>query len=139
MVEAHRSPLCCIAPQQRRQLLATASETGTIIRVFSVPQGPKLFHSGGAPTPSTIYGTAVQHELDAALRITDLGYCPYISASAAAVVVREASRAVRLLALALLRPWSLALHAPTGGRDLESRQQRQFSGEQYRLSAQRGD
>ncbi len=55
VVEAHRSPLCCIALNSEGTLLATASETGTIIRVFSVPKGQKLFQFRRGTYPSTIY------------------------------------------------------------------------------------
>ncbi|KAI1108560.1 protein-vacuolar targeting protein Atg18 [Nemania sp. NC0429] len=55
VVEAHRSPLSCIALSNDGTLLATASETGTIIRVFSVPKGQKLYQFRRGTYPSTIY------------------------------------------------------------------------------------
>lgn len=55
VIEAHRSPLCCVALNSEGNLLATASETGTIIRVFSVPAGQKLFQFRRGSYPSTIY------------------------------------------------------------------------------------
>ncbi|KAI0403007.1 protein-vacuolar targeting protein Atg18 [Xylaria palmicola] len=55
VVEAHRSPLSCIALNNDGTLLATASETGTIIRVFSVPKGEKLYQFRRGTYPSTIY------------------------------------------------------------------------------------
>lgn len=55
VIEAHRSPLSCIALNSEGTLLATASETGTIIRVFSVPRGQKLFQFRRGTYPSTIY------------------------------------------------------------------------------------
>lgn len=55
VVEAHRAPLSCIALNNEGTLLATASETGTIIRVFSLPQGTKLYQFRGGTYPSTIY------------------------------------------------------------------------------------
>jgi autophagy-related protein 18 len=55
VIEAHRSPLSCIALNSEGTLLATASETGTIIRVFSVPKGQKLFQFRRGTYPSTIY------------------------------------------------------------------------------------
>lgn len=55
VIEAHRSPLCCIALNSEGTLLATASETGTIIRVFSVPRGQKLYQFRRGTYPSTIY------------------------------------------------------------------------------------
>jgi autophagy-related protein 18 len=55
VVEAHRSPLCCMCLNNEGTLLATASETGTIIRVFSVPKGQKLYQFRRGTYPSTIY------------------------------------------------------------------------------------
>jgi autophagy-related protein 18 len=55
VVEAHRAPLSCIALNTEGTLLATASETGTIIRIFSVPQGKKLYQFRRGTYPSTIY------------------------------------------------------------------------------------
>lgn len=55
VIEAHRSPLCCIAINSDGTMLATASETGTIIRVFSVPNGQKLYQFRRGTYPSTIY------------------------------------------------------------------------------------
>ncbi|KAI0556289.1 protein-vacuolar targeting protein Atg18 [Xylaria curta] len=55
VVEAHRSPLSCIALNNDGTLLATASETGTIIRVFSIPKGQKLYQFRRGTYPSTIY------------------------------------------------------------------------------------
>lgn len=55
VVEAHRAPLSCIALNNDGTILATASETGTIIRVFSVPRGLKLYQFRRGTYPSTIY------------------------------------------------------------------------------------
>ncbi|KAF3765928.1 hypothetical protein M406DRAFT_88734 [Cryphonectria parasitica EP155] len=55
VIEAHRSPLSCIALNSEGTLLATASETGTIVRVFSVPRGQKLYQFRRGTYPSTIY------------------------------------------------------------------------------------
>lgn len=55
VVGAHRAPLSCIALNNEGTLLATASETGTIIRVFSVPRGDKLYQFRRGTYPSTIY------------------------------------------------------------------------------------
>ncbi|KAF1964581.1 WD40 repeat-like protein [Bimuria novae-zelandiae CBS 107.79] len=43
VIQAHNSPLSCIAMNSEGTMLATASEKGTIIRVFSVPGGEKLY------------------------------------------------------------------------------------------------
>lgn len=55
VVEAHRAPLSCIALNNEGTLLATASETGTIIRVFSLPSGSKLYQFRRGSYPTTIY------------------------------------------------------------------------------------
>jgi autophagy-related protein 18 len=55
VVEAHRAPLSCIALNNEGTRLATASETGTIIRVFALPQGTKLYQFRRGTYPSTIY------------------------------------------------------------------------------------
>jgi autophagy-related protein 18 len=55
VVEAHRAPLSCIALNNEGTLLATASETGTIIRVFALPSGTKLYQFRRGTYPSTIY------------------------------------------------------------------------------------
>ncbi|GAV05961.1 hypothetical protein RvY_16009 [Ramazzottius varieornatus] len=43
MVPAHDSPLACMAFDAEGIRLATASEKGTVIRVFAIPSGDKLF------------------------------------------------------------------------------------------------
>jgi autophagy-related protein 18 len=43
MIPAHDSPLASIAFDWHGSKLATASEKGTVIRVFSVPQAKRLF------------------------------------------------------------------------------------------------
>lgn len=55
VVEAHRSPLSCIALNSQGTLLATASDKGTIIRVFSIPEGHKLCQFRRGSMPARIY------------------------------------------------------------------------------------
>lgn len=55
VIEAHRSPLACITLNSEGTLLATASDKGTIIRVFSVPDGHKLYQFRRGTMPSRIY------------------------------------------------------------------------------------
>ncbi|KAK3901055.1 WD40-repeat-containing domain protein [Staphylotrichum tortipilum] len=55
VIEAHRSPLCAVALNNDGTKVATASETGTIVRVFSVPDGQKLYQFRRGTYPSTIY------------------------------------------------------------------------------------
>ncbi|KAF2492015.1 WD40 repeat-like protein [Lophium mytilinum] len=55
VVEAHNSPLSCIALNNDGTLLATASEKGTIIRVFSVPDATKLYQFRRGSMPAKIF------------------------------------------------------------------------------------
>ena len=55
MIEAHNSPLSCIALNNDGTLLATASEKGTIIRVFSIPDAQKLYQFRRGSIPARIY------------------------------------------------------------------------------------
>ena len=43
IIQAHKSPISTLTFNQEGTLLATASETGTIIRIFSVPEGKRLY------------------------------------------------------------------------------------------------
>jgi autophagy-related protein 18 len=55
VIEAHNSPLSCIALNNDGTLLATASEKGTIIRVFSVPDAQKLYQFRRGSIPARIF------------------------------------------------------------------------------------
>ncbi len=55
VVEAHRSPLSCITVNDAGTLLATASDKGTIIRVFAIPSARKLYQFRRGSMPSRIY------------------------------------------------------------------------------------
>ncbi|CAF9903347.1 MAG: autophagy protein [Gomphillus americanus] len=55
VVTAHKSPLSCITINNTGTLLATASEKGTIIRVFSIRKGDKLYQFRRGAIPSTIF------------------------------------------------------------------------------------
>ena len=43
MIHAHNNPLAAISFDSTGKLIATASDRGTVIRVFSVDTGNKLF------------------------------------------------------------------------------------------------
>ncbi|KAL8695969.1 MAG: hypothetical protein Q9201_007886 [Fulgogasparrea decipioides] len=58
VAEAHRSPLSCICLNNTGTLLATASDKGTIIRVFAVPSAKKLYQFRRGSMPSRIYSMA---------------------------------------------------------------------------------
>ncbi|KAF2861838.1 WD repeat domain phosphoinositide-interacting protein [Piedraia hortae CBS 480.64] len=51
VVSAHQAPLSCLAMNGEGTLLATASEKGTVIRIFSIPKGQKVcqFRRGSMP------------------------------------------------------------------------------------------
>jgi autophagy-related protein 18 len=55
VVEAHRSPLSCMVINNEGTILATASDKGTIIRVFSVPDAHKLYQFRRGSMPSRIF------------------------------------------------------------------------------------
>lgn len=59
MIPAHDNPLAAIAFNAQGNRIATASEKGTVIRVFSVPDGQKLFEfRRGVKRCATIYSLA---------------------------------------------------------------------------------
>lgn len=58
VVEAHKSPLSCIIFNHEGTIMATASDKGTIIRVFSIPDGNKLYQFRRGSMPSRIYSMA---------------------------------------------------------------------------------
>ncbi|KAG0164058.1 autophagy protein [Apophysomyces sp. BC1034] len=55
IVQAHKSPLSCITMNSEGTLLATASEKGTVIRVFSIPDGNKIYQFRRGSYPAKIY------------------------------------------------------------------------------------
>jgi len=55
MISAHKSPLSSLALSSDGTMLATASDKGTIIRVFSLPLGTKMFQFRRGTYPSKIY------------------------------------------------------------------------------------
>jgi autophagy-related protein 18 len=55
VLKAHNSPLSCIALNNDGTLLATASEKGTIIRVFSIPDAQKLYQFRRGSIPARIF------------------------------------------------------------------------------------
>lgn len=58
VVEAHKSPLSSIIFNNEGTVMATASDKGTIIRVFSIPDGNKLYQFRRGTMPSRIYSMA---------------------------------------------------------------------------------
>lgn len=55
IIEAHRSALSAISFNNNGTLLATASDKGTIVRVFSVPTATKLYQFRRGTYPSRIF------------------------------------------------------------------------------------
>ncbi|KAL1927544.1 hypothetical protein VTP01DRAFT_3781 [Rhizomucor pusillus] len=58
IVQAHKSPVSCMTMNSEGTLLATASEKGTVIRVFSVPDASKVFQFRRGSYPARIYSLA---------------------------------------------------------------------------------
>ncbi|CAK7915218.1 autophagy-related protein 18 [[Candida] anglica] len=62
VIEAHKSTLAAICLSQDGTLLATASDKGTIIRVFSVDSGVKLFQFRRGTYPTRIYSLSFSQD-----------------------------------------------------------------------------
>ncbi|KAJ1679241.1 autophagy protein [Spiromyces aspiralis] len=55
IIQAHKSGISCLAINQSGTLLATASDKGTVIRVFSLPDGAKVAQFRRGTYPAKIY------------------------------------------------------------------------------------
>ncbi|KJE95663.1 WD repeat domain phosphoinositide-interacting protein 2 [Capsaspora owczarzaki ATCC 30864] len=55
VMQAHKGPVTCLAFNYSGSMLATSSEKGTVIRVFSVPDAKKLYQFRRGSYPATIY------------------------------------------------------------------------------------
>ncbi|KAI9203747.1 WD40-repeat-containing domain protein [Polychytrium aggregatum] len=55
IIQAHKSPIGCIAFSFDGTMVATSSDKGTVIRVYSVPDGQKLFQFRRGTYPARIY------------------------------------------------------------------------------------
>lgn len=55
VMQAHKGPVTCMAFNYAGTMLATSSEKGTVIRVFSVPEAKKLYQFRRGSYPATIY------------------------------------------------------------------------------------
>ncbi|KAF7186492.1 Autophagy-related protein [Pseudocercospora fuligena] len=55
VIQAHQAPLSYIAINNDGTLMATSSEKGTVIRVFSIPDGKKLYQFRRGSIPARIY------------------------------------------------------------------------------------
>ncbi|KAL1303574.1 hypothetical protein AAFC00_006941 [Neodothiora populina] len=55
VIPAHQAPLSCIAMNKEGTLLATASEKGTVIRVFELPSARKLYQFRRGSMPARIH------------------------------------------------------------------------------------
>ncbi|KAI8089007.1 WD40-repeat-containing domain protein [Halteromyces radiatus] len=55
IVQAHKSPVSCITMNADGTLLATASEKGTVIRVYSIPDATKVYQFRRGSYPAKIY------------------------------------------------------------------------------------
>jgi len=57
-IQAHQSTIGCLALNSDATLLATASEKGTVIRVFTVPDGQNLFQFRRGSLPAHVFSMA---------------------------------------------------------------------------------
>ncbi|GAA5912117.1 hypothetical protein JCM5296_000801 [Sporobolomyces johnsonii] len=55
IIQAHKSPVAHVSLNQQGTLLATASDKGTVIRVFSLPNGDKVHEFRRGSYPARIY------------------------------------------------------------------------------------
>lgn len=55
VIQAHQTQLSCIAISNDGTLMATSSEKGTVIRIFSIPDGKKLYQFRRGSIPARIY------------------------------------------------------------------------------------
>ena len=55
VIQAHQTQLSCIAISNEGTLMATSSEKGTVIRIFSIPDGKKLYQFRRGSIPARIY------------------------------------------------------------------------------------
>ena len=55
VIQAHQAPLSYVAINNDGTLMATSSEKGTIIRIFSIPDGKKLYQFRRGSMPARIY------------------------------------------------------------------------------------
>ncbi|KAJ3416049.1 autophagy protein [Chytridiales sp. JEL 0842] len=58
IVQAHKSALSCVEFSKDGTMVATASDKGTVIRVFSVPNGDQLFQFRRGTYPARIHSIA---------------------------------------------------------------------------------
>lgn len=73
VIEAHNSPLAYIAISYQGQYCATASVKGTIIRVFSLPEGNKLFTFKRGIAQAVIYNLMFSHNNELLLACSSTG------------------------------------------------------------------
>jgi len=64
IIAAHKAPIAYLALSPKGDVVATASDKGTVIRVFSVPQGDKLFQFRRGSYPTRITSMAFNHNGD---------------------------------------------------------------------------
>ena len=55
VIQAHQTPVSYVAVNNDGTMLATASEKGTVIRIFSIPDGKKLYQFRRGSMPARIY------------------------------------------------------------------------------------
>src|SRR6202022_2341256 len=64
IISAHKTPIALLSLSPKGDILATASDKGTVIRVFSVLSGDKLFQFRRGSYPAKITSMAFSHHSD---------------------------------------------------------------------------
>ncbi|RKO95985.1 WD40 repeat-like protein, partial [Caulochytrium protostelioides] len=62
IIAAHKTPVAALAFNDDGTLLASASDKGTVIRIFAVPSGEKLYQFRRGSYPATIYSMAFRRD-----------------------------------------------------------------------------
>ncbi|KAH3662407.1 hypothetical protein OGAPHI_005659 [Ogataea philodendri] len=98
VIEAHRTSLAAIALSKDGLLLATASDKGTIIRVFSVATGIKLYQFRRGTYPTRIYSLAFSpdNKFVIASSATETVHIFRLGEEEAANTIKSANRKARL-------------------------------------------
>ena len=114
VIHAHETPLSCLAINNDGTMLATSSEKGTVIRIFSLPDGKKMYQFRRGSMPARIY-------------------CMTFNATSTLLCVSSATETVHVFKLA--PPRSAAGPSEGNGSSAGQRRSSQSSPRQYRYGS----
>ena len=118
VIEAHQSALGCVSINSDGTMLATASEKGTIIRIFTIPNGDKLFQFRRGSLPAQIF-------------------CMCFNAKSTLLAVSSATETVHVFRL--INPVKSSADAPSPHSPTASPSKRRLSSGSRERSASPGD